>query len=281
MDKTVLIGAVTSNRHECYLEKWLEMVNSLDYPHQLVLVDTTPNDTSYYEKLLKLGDEFGFSVLRYEWGDDKSAYEMLADTRNMLRDIFLEGKYDFFFGLDTDEFLPSEALKRLVEHDKDIVGYPSPIWKTKPGVFKDGGYVPCDNGGFKLNNYTWEELFDRILKEKTQLLKVHSVSIGACLYKRKVFEKVFWRFSEHPPFPEDMILFIEMEKAGFESYVDMGIIPLHLPVGWKDVPRYRDASQTGCLLAVHGFVTNDKPGTRPLVFNGPEPGADIAEGIQR
>ena len=281
MDKTVLIGAVTSKRHECYLDRWLEMVNSLDYPHHLVIVDTTPNDTSYFEKLEDLGSEFGFNVLRYDWVvEEKTAYQMISDSRNVLRDFFLEGDYDFFFGLDTDEFLPPEALKRLVEHDKDVVGYPSPIWIKTPGVFKDGGYTPCKNGGFKLNHYNWEELFTRVVKEKTQLLKVHSVSIGACLFKRKIFEKLFWRSSEHPPFPEDMILFLEMEKAGFESYVDMGIIPLHLPVGWADVPRYVDASKTNsCLLAVHGFVTDDKPGTRPIKAFGPSPDGNTKKGV--
>lgn len=285
MEKKVLLGAVTSKRHECYLERWLEMVNSLDYPHQLVLVDTTPGDTSYFIKLSELAHEYGFKVLRYEWDTEKTgAYEMLAASRNYLRDFFLAGDYELFFAMDTDEFVPPEALKRLVDHDKDIVGFPSAIWQKIPGVFKEGGFVPQDEGidGFKLANYSWDELFERVFKEKSLLLKVHSVSVGCCLFKRKCFENVFWRATENPPFPEDMVLFIEMDKAGFESYVDMGLIPLHLPVGWKDVPRFRDGTkQKGCMLAVHGFVTNDKPGTRQLDFIGPEPGCANAEDIQR
>lgn len=271
MDSKVLVGAVTSDRHEQFLEKWLGMVEAFDHPHDLFLVDTTLGTDKYYKKLKKKG----VNVARYEWDpEDKQCYEMLADARNMVREHFLADGYTHTLCLDSDEFLPPDGITRLLSHEKDIVGYPSPIWRYTPGVFKTGGYVRRDEGGFALAAYTWDELLERIMEEKSTLLKVHSVSVGACMFKKNVFEKVEWRVPKVPPIAEDTIFFTDLERAGFESYVDMGVIPLHFSVGWKDVPTFVDkvaAMNDRRMVIAHGLVTDDEPGTREIKYYGREP----------
>ena len=264
MDSKVLVGAVTSKRHEEHLEKWLDMVNGFTYPHDLFIVETTPNDLSYYDKL----KELDLNVVRYVWDTEKlNAYEMLAETRNLLRAKFLAGDYTHFLNLDTDEFVPKDTINRLLSHEKDVVGFPSPIWQKVPGVFKDGGYVQTGDG-FRLATFTWDELFQRVYAEKTQLLKVHSVSIGCCLFSRAVFEKVYWRVPTVPPIAEDTMFMIQLEKDGFESYVDMGVIPLHLSVGWKEVPNVENLFADGRLKIAYGFVTDEEK--RIVEIHGPE-----------
>jgi hypothetical protein len=263
VDSKVLVGAVTSKRHEEYLEKWVDMVNSFTYPHDLFIIDSTIG-LDYYDRI----KEMGVDVVHYEWDtDNKNAYEMLSDTRNLLRDRFLEGDYTHFLNLDTDEFVPKDTIDRLLSHNKDVVGFPSPIWHKVPGVFKEGGYVQTGQG-FKLATFTWDELFERVYKEKTQLLEVNSVSIGCCLFSKKVFEKIYWRVPKIPPIAEDTMFFSELTKKGFKSYVDMGVIPLHLSVGWRDVPNARELFSDGRLNIAYGFVTDDD--TRTVDYYGPK-----------
>ena len=139
------------------------MVNDFTYPHDLFIVETTVDDMSYYDKL----KELDVDVVHYFWDTEKMhAYEMLAETRNILRTKFLAGDYTHFLNLDTDEFVPKDTIERLLSHDKDVVGFPSPIWHNVPGVFKDGGYVQTGDG-FRLATYTWDELFTRCYDEKT------------------------------------------------------------------------------------------------------------------
>ena len=146
--KKVLVGAVTSKRHEEFLEKWLGMVKEFIHPNDLFLVDTTLDSDEYYKKLVSKG----INVARYEWDpEDKHCYEMLADGRNMVRDYFQADGYDHCLTLDTDEFIPPDSIGRLKNYDKDIVGFPSPIWHTTPGVVKEGGYVAKEEGGFALS----------------------------------------------------------------------------------------------------------------------------------
>lgn len=263
----MLIGAVTSKRHEEMLDRWLDTVDKFTYPHHLFLVETTVGTDSYLNKLKKRG----LDVVKYKWDTkNKHCFQMMADAKNLLRDRFLENGYDLFFSFDTDEFLPPEALARLINHDKDNVGYPTPMWHKEPCVFKEGGYVAVGDGTFTLAKYSWEDLFARCEQEKTQLLKVHSVGNGCLLSKKKVFEQVRWGVPHFPVIAEDTLFYTLLEKKGFESYVDMGIIPEHYPVGWNKVPTWTEKMIFGRKMQIaHGWVTDDEPGTRKIEYYGP------------
>ena len=258
MGKEVLIGAVTSERHEHLLKDYVDMVDSFTYPHSLLLVDTTCGTTRYYNKLKKMG----LDVLRYDWKpEERHCWEMMVDSKNMLRDKFLENGYDFYFSLDTDEFLPENALTKLVEHDKDNVGYPTPMWHGVPAVFSEGGYIQNKKGGFTLAHYTWEELFTLSRNQKTPLVKVHSVGVGCLLSKKKVFEKFIWATPHFPMLAEDTIFYINVDKFGFETYVDMSIVPLHLCVGWTGVPTWDSMHQRK--MQVMSLLQNEDDNSRP------------------
>ena len=269
MTKKILVGAVTSKRHEEYIDKWLDMVGKLTYPHDLFIVDTTVGTDEFAKHLQSKGVE----VAHLEWSEEThQIMEALAEARNLIRKKFLDGDYDFVFQLDTDEFVPSNSLELLVQHDKDNVGFPTPIWHGIPAVFKTEGLVPSDDGKFKLDSYSWEELIQRTRREKSTLLRVHSVGVGCLLTKRCVFEDkergFFWRVPHFPQIAEDTIFYTEVPRAGWEFYVDMSVIPLHLSVGWKNVSTFKKGKYNGELKFIHGFVTDDEPGTRKLEYYG-------------
>jgi len=269
MTEEILLGAVTSRKHEEMLDRWLDGVNNLTSPHHLVMVDTTIGSDSYAKKLEKKGVD----VIKYKWDSkEKHWYQAMADCKNLLRDRVLENGYTHFFSLDTDEFIPSDALRRLIEHDKDNVGYPTPMWHEFPAVFKSGGYVPTGKGSFKLDIYTWKELIDRMEKEKSYLLKVHSVGNGCLLSKKKILKKIEWAVPDFPPIAPDTIWYINVGKQGFETYVDMSTIPLHLPKG--SAKASIEISQQDILgknmIIAHGYITDDDPKEREIEYYGPK-----------
>ena len=142
----------------------------------------------------------------------------------------------------------------------------SGMWHNRPGVFRSGGYIATGNGGFTLDVYTYEEIIRRMEKEKTQLLKVHSVTNGCLLTNKRVINAIEWCTPKFPPIAVDTLWYINCEKKGFESWVDMSIMPLHLPVGWKDVPSFTEKDILGNkkMCIAHGWITSDDPRKRQI-----------------
>lgn len=255
----VLLACPTSNRHSHLLKEWIKHLNSFTYNFDVLLVDTTIND-SYYKVLKKQKiHKKPVKVIRMPWDSEKDhILRHLAYVRERIRKEFLKGDYDFLFFLDSDIFLksPQNTLQRLLSHNKDNVGICVPIYykpHQKPCILKSGGImmsVGIDLYDYseidtykdfvkryldkKLTNYE-KNLVPFIIKELTKpyLLKCYASGIGALLIKRNVLEEV--PFRTHPSFlwGEDFWYFNECNDKKFEFYCDLSIKADHRNVNWN------------------------------------------------
>jgi hypothetical protein len=143
----VLICTPTSDRHRDVCLKWLEHLNTLNYPNfDVCLVENTLENTEYYEELKKhkVHDK-EIIVLRHEW-DPKLQHpvQMLADAREKARKYFLENKYDYLFWIDDDIFIPKNGIQRLLSYNKDCVGFYVHVFpknRRKPYLLKSGEII--------------------------------------------------------------------------------------------------------------------------------------------
>ena len=159
MLKNVFIGSITDERKSSIKETFVNSINSLTYPHDFKLIDTT------------------------DWWDIPTDIETIVKGRNQLRDYFLSGNYEYFLAVDSDVIIPPDSIERLISHNKDIVSF-------KVHFLKNGVEVPAawkhrfENG---VKGFTWKEL------KKPQLLKVWGGSLAIALIKRKVLKEVKFR----------------------------------------------------------------------------------------
>lgn len=161
---------------------------------------------------------------------------LIHNARNAMAKNVLEKDCDYLFFIDSDMVLPNDTLKRLVEHDKDIV---SGMYFHKKPPFAPVVYSKNEKG-------TFDVIMDY---PKDQLIEVDGVGMGICLIKRGVFEKlgdkcfdVLPASDENPVINgEDFAFCYRAKRAGFKIYVDTGMQALHQTVRYIDETYFQKA----------------------------------------
>jgi len=139
--------------------------------------------------------------------------------RNSLINDFVKTDADYIFFIDSDTGVPHEGLKKLVEHQKDIVSglyfqrYPpyNPTFKKlQKNEFGNDQYLP-------------------ILDYPEGLVEVDMVGAGCLLISRRVCENLMepYFFSPEQDYTEDTYFCLQAKKAGFSIYVDTTVKCLH------------------------------------------------------
>lgn len=139
-------------------------------------------------------------------------------SRNIIAKYAQENKFDYIFWVDSDMIIPKNTLKRLLSHDKDIVGgtYAYKLLKGKNAVAKR----------FKGDDYIDIPLKE--IREAKGLIPVDAFGFGCVLTKVDVFEKI--------PYPwfiftmemgEDVYFCRKAQNAGYEIFLDTDIICGH------------------------------------------------------
>lgn len=233
MVRKVLVAAPTDERHDYVLEEWLGALSRQTYDDFDVMLVYTGYDEGYFEKLKGKVD----FVSWMPW-DSKtySVVQHLARCREKYRCFAVEKGYDYLFHLDTDILLPRNGLKRLLDADKDQVGFVVHVFPKgfyqPPCVFKNGEVLMNQENVKKngLQYYSW----DWVYKNKGKLRKVYATGLGVLLVKRKVFLEV--PFRSHKTFlnGEDLWYYAEAHEKGFEAWCFVQRVT-HKNAGWDGV----------------------------------------------
>ncbi|HLD58408.1 MAG TPA: hypothetical protein VI977_02080 [archaeon] len=146
-------------------------------------------------------------------------------ARNVLVENFLQSDCTHMLFLDSDMVFPPDIVELLLKRDKDVV---SGLYFLRKML------LPCFRF-FKDGNYQSSYDFP-----KDSLIKVDACGLGCILIKRKVLEKISEQNPGKPFFftkyeqgsrvkimGEDTVFCELVKKAGFEIFVDTGIILGH------------------------------------------------------
>ncbi len=225
MDKKVLIGCPTCLKYEYCIDAYLKAINALEYKDfDILLVDNSKDDT--YMNLLR---EKGINVIKGPRLED--VRDRIVASRNILREKFLEGKYEYLFSLEQDVIPKPDALSRLIAHNKEIVSayYGSDVIlelkDNQTGALKKVkinvpiAYLQDGNGIKRANAH-------EILKKG--LLQIGAVGLGCLLLKREVVEKIPFRHEAEKVAYDDMFFSVDAKKAGFKLHIDGDVVMQHL-----------------------------------------------------
>ena len=225
---SVLIGTVTSKRHDYVFDRFISSLKEIDYPNFEILVVVTDKDDDYYNQLKKTK---GISVCKAQYRILK--FSRLANAKNILRNVVLglmdSRSYDYLFHVDSDVIVPKDALTKLIFHKKKMVGAPVPI-----GDKKDPNRVPCVLKNFKrnmdgtINYYLMEELGD-------ELIKVPGCGVGCLLIHRSVLQNVYFKNAKCLDWADDITFLAECHAKGYDSWCDPTIVVEHDNVRWEEV----------------------------------------------
>jgi glycosyltransferase involved in cell wall biosynthesis len=222
---TVMIGAPIRNR-AWILPQYLKHIYNLNYPKEQIILCFIINDsTDESLSILKQfqcdhSKEYKAIMIIFRTLNQvedarvahirKQIYHSLAKLRNELLDIAKAMNVEYLFSIDSDILVPSDALTKLMNDDKDIVA--AQIWndvsKTFPNILLDDKH-----GSFR-----------HYLKFPKKSLFRCDVTGAVYLLKKKVFDT---RYGYHNQ-GEDVAFCIDAKKKGFEIWADSNVYCDHL-----------------------------------------------------
>jgi len=218
----ILIGTPLSKENFNIFPKCIEGIRNLEYPKDrlnwAICIDT---DFPYLDKLNSL--EFPCKVIILNSNcTDKNCYVRIVEARNKIRDYFLAGNYEYYFGVCSDIIIPSDSLIRMLSLDKDIVAgvFPVPPFSNKSQIFS---LVYFHKNRLVYTFY----YFDKLPCKPFKLEEGGSMA-DFTLMKRKVLEKIVFRIDNRFPWAADDIFFtLDTRNLGFESWIIPDLKAIH------------------------------------------------------
>jgi len=111
----ILIGTPIHISKDYVMERWLENVSKLEYPVDLLLVDTSVG-LDYVEKVKEYCDKYGiknYKIKHLEIGQYQPWAEKTGRSWEMIRQEILANDYDAWLSWECDRIIPVDALGNL------------------------------------------------------------------------------------------------------------------------------------------------------------------------
>jgi len=227
MSARILVGCPTSEHKAYCLREYAEGLSRLAYPSFDVLLVDNSEGIEYSRKI----QDLGFDVVRGLFLP--RAKERIVASRNLLRERFLQGGYDYLFSLEQDVIPPADALERLLRHGKHIM---SGVVFTRFEI----------QGEKRIKPLLWgfSEDPDQMRFMDTEvatpgLYQIRACGLGCLLLHRDVLEKIPFRLLTDRSTFDDVPFCKDAYDFGFEMYADTSVKCRHLIEGmkWDQIDR--------------------------------------------
>lgn len=164
---------------------------------------------------------------------------VIDQIRNLIADWVVKG-YDYLFSVDSDIILPKNALKKLLEHDRDIV---SGIYRQRKDQQIIEIYGHTESGG--VSNIPFH------LLENKGVVRIAACGFGCVLVKKQVLEKVgypqfeYYSALDHKnTVSEDVDFCMKAINKGFKVWADTDLICDHIGSRVFSINRSSQKQQT-------------------------------------
>ena len=235
MPGKILVGCPTCDLYEYVLEDYAHTVRNLQGPaYDIVLADNSKTD-DFLQKL----QQKGFTALKVPWHE--SAKERITRSRNALRKMVLDGKYEWFFSVEMDVMVPQDALERLLKRNEKLIGGLYYTRQSEKGKIKMLPIPECF-----VQEKKWDQLrfpTPEELKSKNPIPVAH-VGLGCVLIHRSVLEKIEFRYKKTKDGEggfDDVWFGFDAWRNGFNVMLDPTIKCEHLidkrPWKWSEIQK--------------------------------------------
>lgn len=209
----ILIGIPTWEGMDYILERFVENLKKFTYPYyDILFVDNSRGD-DYFLKLKSKG----FKVIKVPW--TKFSRKRLTDSRNIIREEFLKGDYDYLFSLEQDLLPPKDIIENLLKHHKYVIGAPYKISQEKLACVFTGHF--SNRHPITKEPVDWHSEVMSVVEWKGKVTKVHSCGLGCVLINRYTLEKIKkFRWIPGMLSHDDTFFYIECRQLKIPVYLD-------------------------------------------------------------
>jgi len=270
-----MVGVPTYPGHFYCRQRFVERLHQINPPEQTRIIWNGDNLWGF--------DEFKIDVVNQ--GTLRGA-ELLAKKQEMFRAEFLKrSSYTHLLLLESDTIPPKNVIEQLARHDRDIVSAFYTVKSTQSAIHQTGenlrqaareqGVAKFDDAlvirqkpaptfhgvfhsciyGNSARLWTMDDYFE-YLSEGITLVPVVAGGVGCVLIKRRVLEEIGFRARPEEMTEQqltDFLFYMDASGKGFEGFVDLSCVCLHLHADWSDqyhTSRWFDP-QTGFMEIEH------------------------------
>lgn len=239
----ILVGVTTYEGKDYIFEECIRAIKRFDYPKELidlVIVDNSAKDT-YFRTLKRRGHKRLERVLR-----GANSREALTKAQNRIRQIMLAGDYEYLLFIESDLICPPDTVKRLLSHDKPVVG-------SVYNIARDEKFVPCifvnfrNDDGFLgtrplgVKHVDGKKYYDgseiqEFFAKSSGLEQIHGVGFGCTLIERAIVERFpFWCDERFDDKHSDVYFYLDLQNNNIPVFVDTSVNLPHYPSDWGQV----------------------------------------------
>jgi GT2 family glycosyltransferase len=225
---SVLIFTPIYDKKDYCLKEFIEWNKKLTYPNKRHIFIDNSSNLNYVNKLRRMGLE------AYHVDRGGSSREGLARAQNLARKLAIEGDYDYMFSLESDIFIPPNAIEKLMIHQLNIV---TGLYML--GDKEKGQRVPCITIDSKTKKGT---IGSRLLNPEEWMdylqTGIHSVAaggMGCCLIYKKVFKQLGFTYLPGHRGHSDVFFFLQARRMGQQVFVDTDVVCDHKNSNWNEV----------------------------------------------
>lgn len=234
----VLVGVVTYEGKDYIFNQFIENILNFSYPNFDVVIVDNSRGKKYYRHLTKKLKRTNVQVHHVKRG--LTSREAQANSLNLIRDLLLEGEYDYFMSIESDLIPPRDIIERLLTHKTPSVGCLYNIGfsnsESEPPRYCVFSVQEKSNGkGLATINVP-----DHISKDwfGMGVIKVHGCGLGCTLIKTDLIEDTPFRFyiSDNPDEPAkhaDVLWYADVHAKGIDVFVDTDIVIPHFNSDWN------------------------------------------------
>lgn len=145
---------------------------------------------------------------------------LVYDARDAIAQTAIDNGYDYVLYADSDMIFSAEDLKRLLDHNTDIV---SGLYVTRRGEDKNVIYSKI----ITRRNFPYREPKLTIDSQNFGYSQIAACGFGFCLIKTSVLKTMFKRYKSlfEPKWGvgEDIAFCLRAKKCGYKIYVDRDV----------------------------------------------------------
>lgn len=263
----VLVGCPTYDGKEYVLREYMENITNLDYPnYDVILVDNSERKGGpFFKRLNKYPKGNAKEMFVLKTNRCKTSRESIAKSRNIIKEHFHKGGYDYFMSIEFDLIPPKTIIQELMAEKKPVITAMYEIgYEDKASHLVDAGKYPlihmavregsktneqstimtvncphCDKAVFiknrtrQLNREEMSKFIDGTVKQ------VHGCGVGCTLITKEIMEFLRgFRVDTQYNYHDDTFFYLDLWNNHKPVYLHTGYNIKHANSDWQAVKDF-------------------------------------------